>query len=79
MEVYFFLILLQLLKTCEEILSHIAMLSSESEYKYFINATLYHLTSLNRTLITVNNTVNGADFITYLLFYYFLFKMAFLK
>ncbi|KAM7533029.1 hypothetical protein Aperf_G00000119698 [Anoplocephala perfoliata] len=46
----------QLLKTCEEITAHIAVLLSESEYTNFKSPGVHHLTSLNGTLITVNDT-----------------------
>ncbi|KAH9277864.1 Plasminogen [Echinococcus granulosus] len=46
----------ELLKTCDEISSHIVMLWSEGEYRKFIDSPISHLISLNGTLITVNNT-----------------------
>lgn len=49
---------MQLLKTCDEISSHIVMLNSEGEYRNFLEAPISHLTSLNGSLITVNTTVS---------------------
>uniref|UniRef100_A0A5K3EJ85 Kringle domain-containing protein n=1 Tax=Mesocestoides corti TaxID=53468 RepID=A0A5K3EJ85_MESCO len=46
----------KLLKTCDEIASHIAMLPDEAEYQRFITSQSYNLISLNGSLIVINNT-----------------------
>ncbi|VDL96441.1 unnamed protein product [Schistocephalus solidus] len=54
---------LKLLKTCDELRSHLVMLPDEATYKNFLTSSLYQLISLNGSLINVNFTnsvqVNG--------------------
>lgn len=49
---------MQLLKTCDDIRSHIVRISSKKEYNDFIVSESYELTSLNGSLIHVNHSVS---------------------
>nr|VZI08875.1 unnamed protein product [Spirometra erinaceieuropaei] len=54
---------LKLLKTCDELRSHLVMLPDETAYNKFLASSVYQLTSLNGSVINVNLTdsvrVNG--------------------